>query len=813
MAVSYTVTMFFFSLSTPPFPLCPLGGVGLAMVVLFAFRGRAEMATVLVGLGLAQFFSALCVGVSLHASIAYGFEQPFTVLLGGWLLQRVGFRPTFESVRDVVLLIFCGALVVPLSSYIVHRVSFYYLFDIYPRDPRERPWDFWNFIFTDGNAVLLLTPFLLFVAQRRRFFEKAQAREAGLLFLAITAVVALLFFTPPFLVPFQGTLAYIAFPGLIWASLRFGLPGVSAVLVIHAVEALLGSRWGVLPFQSGTPKHDFMAFQFFLATTSLTGLLLGTVSQERRSFLDRLQKSEGELQALLDFSPMPILMKDLDGRLLLANRAFERLMHSTDLRGHTIEELSPHSSHPEVSHDETWIEAAKRTDEEVLSTLRATTFETHTRGPKGTIHFSVTKFPVFDLDGEIKAIAAISQDTTERHRLEDQLRQSQKMEAIGQLAGGVAHDFNNILTAFGLGLGELRADRELPARLQKLVYELQEQTERATSLTRQLLMFGRRSIMDIKPTRLPGVVKGVLKMLRPLLGERIEIAFHSEDALPWVEADTGMMEQIIVNLAVNARDAMPDGGRLSIELHAVKIDGEAAAAHPGGRDGDFVRLSVRDTGQGIDAAVMSQIFDPFFTTKEVGKGTGLGLATVYGIVEQHQGWIEVESEVGKGTQFSVYLPAKEGALPADEIVPPPIPRQVCTGTETILLVEDEPLVRKKMATALGAAGYHVLTASDGLEATTLWAEYGPGVDLLLTDMIMPRGMTGLDLARKFRQERPELQVIVSSGYSVEQVKRDLAEDDVTHLQKPFRARDLTALVRQCIDNARKSPAHVGEPAA
>ncbi len=180
------------------------------------------------------------------------------------MLRRMGFRPTFDSARDVVLLIFCGALLVPLSSYIVHRVSFYYLFDIYPRDPQERPWDFWNFIFTDGNAVLLLTPFLLFVAQRRRFFEKGQVREAGLLFLAVTAATALLIFTPPFLVPFQGTLAYIAFPGLIWAGLRFGLPGVSAVLVLHAVEALLGSTWGVLPFQSGTPKHDFMAFQFFL---------------------------------------------------------------------------------------------------------------------------------------------------------------------------------------------------------------------------------------------------------------------------------------------------------------------------------------------------------------------------------------------------------------------------------------------------------------------------------------------------------------------------------------------------------------------
>ncbi len=226
-----------------------------------------------------------------------------------------------------------------------------------------------------------------------------------------------------------------------------------------------------------------------------------------------------------------------------------------------------------------------------------------------------------------------------------------------------------------------------------------------------------------------------------------------------------------------------------------------------------MRLSVRDTGQGIDSAVMSQIFDPFFTTKEVGKGTGLGLATVYGIIEQHHGWIEVESEVGERNAVFRVSPREGRSRARRRDRPAPAPATSLHGTETILLVEDEPLVRKKIAAALGVAGYHVLTAADGLEATTLWAEHGPGVDLLLTDMIMPRGMTGLDLARKFRQERPDLRVIVSSGYSVEQVKHDLAENSVTHLQKPFRARDLTALVRQCLDSAKKSPAQVGEPAA
>jgi PAS domain S-box-containing protein len=388
-------------------------------------------------------------------------------------------------------------------------------------------------------------------------------------------------------------------------------------------------------------------------------------------------------------------------------------------------------------------------------------------------------------------------DISERRRLEEQLRQAQKMEAIGQLAGGVAHDFNNILASLTMGLELLRDAPSLDHGARAMLKDLSAETKRASNLTRQLLMFSRRSVLDVQVLDLNEVIANLLKMLGRLLGEDITLVFERRSQLPTVEADTGMLEQVLMNLVVNARDAMPGGGKIILGAEAATFDPEQAAANPDRRPGRFVGMTISDTGCGMDAATLQRIFEPFFTTKEAGKGTGLGLATVHGIAAQHKGWVEVESAVGRGTTFRVYLPASTKAVVA------PMEREAAAvprGKETLLVVEDDASVRERVVQTLRVLGYRVIAAANGQEAMTLWREHGRQVDLLLTDMVMPEGMTGLELAERVRLENPGLRVILSSGYSAEITQADqLATRGILYLPKPYEVAQLAADVRRCLD--------------
>jgi two-component system cell cycle sensor histidine kinase/response regulator CckA len=406
--------------------------------------------------------------------------------------------------------------------------------------------------------------------------------------------------------------------------------------------------------------------------------------------------------------------------------------------------------------------------------------------------------PVRDKHGKYYGRIWTFRDITERKTLETQLRQAQKMDAIGQLAGGVAHDFNNILTATMMHLGMLRntlCDEET----QDALKELELQTQRAADLTRQLLMFSRKSAMEIKPIDLNVVVDDMLKMLRRLLGEQVTVQFNKTPWLPSIEADSSMMQQVLMNLALNARDAMPKGGQLTLSTDVVELGGPDARANPDRRAGWFVKMSVADTGCGMDEAVLKRIFEPFFTTKELGKGTGLGLATVYGIVKQHQGWTEVESSIGTGSTFHVYLPVSTKAKVAES-------RETDSalkgGTETILLVEDEAVVRNVTARWLQMLGYRVIEATNGQEAMDLWAKHASQVQLLFTDMVMPCGISGLELAERFQQQAPDLKVIIASGYSSEISAQGIPTmPGMRFLQKPFKAQMLATAVRGSLDGA------------
>jgi len=389
------------------------------------------------------------------------------------------------------------------------------------------------------------------------------------------------------------------------------------------------------------------------------------------------------------------------------------------------------------------------------------------------------------------------EDITERRQLEEEFRHAQKIEAIGQLAGGIAHDFNNILAATLLQLSLLLDDKRLTAGTRGTIKEVEAETLRAVNLTRQLLLFSRRQMARAEPLDVIVLIRELLKMLRRLLGENIQINFAEPAAAVWLNADAGMLEQVVTNLCINARDAMPHGGQLAISVTAAEFTADNLQGHPEARPGRFARLQVQDTGCGMAPPVLQRLFEPFFTTKEIGKGTGLGLATIYGIVKQHEGWIEVASTVGVGSTFQVYLPVMAGPL----TVRPGGPEAEAArgGPETILLVEDDFSLRRTATLCLRKLGYAVLEAADGVAALALWRKHRDRIDLLFTDMVMPQAMTGLDLTKRLRTERPALKVIISSGYTTEQADLISPGSGITFLAKPYQHGHMAKLVRQCLD--------------
>jgi signal transduction histidine kinase/CheY-like chemotaxis protein len=400
---------------------------------------------------------------------------------------------------------------------------------------------------------------------------------------------------------------------------------------------------------------------------------------------------------------------------------------------------------------------------------------------------------------ESRVVHCYVADLTDKLKLEAQLRQAQKMESIGQLAAGVAHDFNNMLTVIQGHSGMLLAKSGLPPEMLDSAQAIYFAAERAAGLTRQLLMFSRKNVMQPKLLDPREVVSNLTKMLKRVLGEPVTLGFHPPTEIPLVHGDAGMIEQVIMNLAVNARDAMPNGGTLTISTSAVEITDAYVQTHPEARLGAFVCLGVSDTGCGMDSATLSRVFEPFFTTKEVGKGTGLGLATVYGIVKQHEGWIEVASEVGKGSTFTVFLPAS--GEPVKAASPEALPvTAVRGGHETILVVEDESVLRDMAHVILEDCGYNVLEAGSGLEALQVWERHPGAIDLVLTDVVMPGGMSGRDLAVRLLAKHPKTRIIFTSGYNVEETNTDFfRKGGAVFLQKPYTRLALTKAVRESLD--------------
>ncbi|HKW30637.1 MAG TPA: PAS domain S-box protein, partial [Verrucomicrobiae bacterium] len=401
---------------------------------------------------------------------------------------------------------------------------------------------------------------------------------------------------------------------------------------------------------------------------------------------------------------------------------------------------------------------------------------------------------LMELAADLAFGIATLRNRVQRKHLEDQLRQSQKMEAVGQLAGGVAHDFNNILTVIQ-GNASLLLDPQLdPAERSGCSRQIVQAAERAASLTRQLLIFSRKQVMRPANVDLNEVVANLTKMLRRILGEDIVLQTNYAPDLALIHADAGMIEQVLMNLLVNARDAMPTGGQLSIGTSKEKFTKAQVEKNPEAVAGTHVRLTVRDTGCGIPGENLPRIFEPFFTTKAVGKGTGLGLATVYSIIQQHRGWITASSEVNNGSTFNIYFPAADGGRAGKE--PAPAAVKLPHGTGTILVVEDELAVRVLVSNLLQRCGYTVLAAESGVAALKVWQEHQDRIQLLLTDIIMPDGMNGYELAQQLQAARPGLKVVYTSGYSGEVVGKSLSlVDGANFLQKPYLPQKLLQILQ------------------
>jgi|GEM_PF-1523729 len=528
-----------------------------------------------------------------------------------------------------------------------------------------------------------------------------------------------------------------------------------------------------------------------------------------------LAESKARYQILVENQTDMVVKVDREWRFLFLSPSFTRTFETPE------DELLGRSFMPYVHEDDR--PATRAAMKNVFQPPYVTYFEHRARTREGWRWLGWAGSAVRDRNGEVLEIIGSGRDITDRRNLEDQLRQSQKLQAIGQLAGGVAHDFNNILQAIlgRLGLVDTRLDPEDPNA--RDIEQIRAAALRAAALTRQLLAFGRKQVLQPKNLEVNAAVSDLLSLVRPMIGADVELVFKRGANLDPVHADPGQFEQILMNLCVNARDAMPNGGTLTLRTGMAVFDETFRAANAWAKPGRWVLLGVADTGVGMSPEVRDRVFEPFFTTKGVGKGTGLGLATVHGIVHQHGGWIRVDSEPGLGTEFRLFFPpastrtedGEKATTPPSELDAPAAREDEALpgsrGDETLLVADDEPMVLSFAATVLEEAGYAVLSAEDGIRATALAAEHAERIDLVILDMVMP-GPGGEAIVIELRERRPELPVLLTSGYSEEVLGRSKeAFAGLELLQKPYTADELLKRVRSLLDAGKTSGSRRGSP--
>ncbi|MGZ3465778.1 MAG: MASE1 domain-containing protein [Gemmatimonadaceae bacterium] len=736
----------------------PPSGIALAAMLLMGPRFWP-------GIVIGGFILNLTGTIAPIPALVIALGNTLEALLAARLLTSVGFRPSMERLRDVLALVVLGAIAsTPVSATVGVIVL------ALVRGAAGFPdWTIWATWFSgDALGIVLVTPLILtWAAGPPLRVSKRDVFEASLLAVLVIACSVVLWRAPV-------SYVYAIFPLTIWAALRFGVRGGAAASLVVSAIAVGYTVSGVGPFATSTPVNNLFSLQTFIGVLALTNLIIAAVIAERRTVESALQRSRQQHQDIVNYASVGVLQTDLEGKIILANPAIARIL------GY---ERPEHLLGLNMADDVYWDRTQRGGLIERFDDLGGgDAVEIQWKRKDGS--------PIWvDVHGRsVRDVVApyfegFVYDLTSRKQLELQFRQAQKMEAVGRLAGGVAHDFNNLLTVIASCTDFVLSDPTLGEEHRDDLTEVKKATDRATALTRQMVAFGRTQVLRPATINMNDRLTELLPMLKRLFESTIDIRIQPAKDLWSVRADPGQIEQVLLNLAINSRDAMPDGGTLTFTTENRTIDANPSGVGMYRMDaGDYVLLRVRDTGVGMDEETQRKIFEPFFTTKGVGKGTGLGLATAYGIVNQSGGYIRVRTSPGQGAEFMIYLPR------TDAIAEKPAHAELHDdrpASGTILVVEDEPAVRNALGRMLIAGGYKVVSAENGAEALKLFGAGKDDIDLLITDLVMP-GIGGRDLARQCTAIRDSLKVIYISGYTRDSLlSPQTFEEGTEFIEKPF----------------------------
>jgi len=800
----------------------PPSGIALAALLVLGYR-------VWPGIALGAFLVNVTTAGSVATSIGIALGNTLEGIVGAYLVNRFANGcHAFDRARDF----FKFVLLAGISSTAVSPaigVTSLSLGEFARWADYGSIWMTWWL--GDVSSVLVMAPLLVLASSGAPVcWSGRRVLEAAALLLSLFLIGQIVFGG----LIFHGKgypLEFACMPLLLWAAVRFDRRLVAVAIVGLSGIAIWGTARGLGPFVKDTQNESLLLLQAFIGVVAVTTMALATLVWERQGVRaalqgardeleqrvrertgalssandalaaevterkraeEHLRRSEEEYHLLFDSNPHPMWVFDAETLAFLAvnKGAIDNYGYSQqEFLGMTIQDIRPPEDLPELE---------RSLREHSARAAPAFGLFPHRKKDGTLIEAEIASRPLRFLGREARLVLAV--DVTERRSLEAQLLQSQKMETVGRLAGGVAHDFNNLLGVI-TGYGELLRNRLDDPRLRKYVDDILKASERAAGLTKQLLAFSRKQVLEPRILDVNRAIEHMEGMLRRLIGENIQLVTVLKDVPP-IKADQGQVEQVLMNLAVNARDAMPQGGRIVIESDRVDLDERYARLHSEVRPGSYVMLAVTDTGHGMTPEVKARLFEPFFTTKEAGKGTGLGLATVHGIVKQSGGYIFVYSEPGRGTAFKMYFPpAEEGVAAAAPMPDEEAPR----GNETILVVEDEAALREITRECLETTGYTVLESAHAAAALELSEGYKGMIHLLLTDVVMP-GIPGSELAQRLTAERPEMKVLYMSGYTDDTViLRGALTEEKAFVQKPFTIAHLARKIREVLDTPADSP--------